>query len=80
MTNIQKYNKAFIESFNVEEDKLKGLKYQDIIAWDSIGHMQLMAQLEDEFEVELDIDDITDFSSYEEGKNILIKYEVNLDL
>jgi acyl carrier protein len=79
MTNIEKYNKAFIESFNVGEDKLKGLKYQDIIAWDSIGHMQLMTQLEDEFEVELDIDDITDFSSYEEGKNILIKYEVNLN-
>lgn len=80
MTNIEKYNKAFIESFNVGEDELKGLKYQDIFAWDSIGHMQLMAQLEDEFEVELDIDDITDFSSYEEGKNILIKYEVNLNL
>jgi acyl carrier protein len=79
MTNIEKYNKAFMERFNIEEDKLKGLKYQDIIAWDSIGHMQLMTQLEDEFEVELDIDDITDFSSYEEGKNILIKYEVNLN-
>jgi len=80
MTNIEKYNKAFIESFNVGEDKLKGLKYQDIIAWDSIGHMQLMTQLEDEFEVELDIDDITDFSTYEEGKNILIKYKVNLNV
>ena len=79
MTNIEKYNKAFIESFNVGEDELKGLKYQDIIAWDSIGHMALMTQLEDEFDVELDIDDITDFSSYEEGKNILMKYEVNLN-
>jgi acyl carrier protein len=80
MTNIEKYNKAFMESFNVEEDKLKGLKYQDIIDWDSVGHMQLMAELEDEFEVELDIDDIVDFSSYEEGKNILLKYEVIMDL
>ena len=79
MTDIEKYNKAFIESFNVGEDKLKGLKYQDIAAWDSVGHMQVMTQLEDEFEVELDIDDITDFSSYEEGKNILIKYKVNLN-
>lgn len=79
MTNVEKYNKAFMESFNVEEDKLKGLKYQDIIDWDSVGHMQLMAELEDEFEVELDIDDIVDFSSYEEGKNILLKYEVNID-
>jgi acyl carrier protein len=80
MTNIEKYNKAFMESFNIEEDKLKGLKYQDILDWDSVGHMQLMAELEDEFEVELDIDDIVDFSSYEEGKNILLKYEVIMDL
>jgi acyl carrier protein len=79
MTNVEKYNKAFMESFNIEEDKLKGLKYQDIVDWDSVGHMQLMAELEDEFEVELDIDDIVDFSSYEEGKNILLKYEVNID-
>ncbi len=80
MTNVEKYNKTFMESFNIEEDKLKGLKYQDIVDWDSVGHMQLMAELEDEFEVELDIDDIVDFSSYEEGKNILLKYEVNIDL
>jgi acyl carrier protein len=80
MTNLEKYNKAFIESFNIGKDKLDGLKYQDIIAWDSVGHMQLMTELEEEFDVELDIDDITDFSSYEEGKTILLKYEVNLDI
>jgi acyl carrier protein len=80
MTNIEKYNKAFIESFNVDEGNLNGLKYQDITAWDSIGHMLLMTTLEDEFGVELDIDDITDFSSYEEGKNILRKYDVDLNI
>ena len=79
MTNLDKYNKAFIESFNIEKDKLDGLKYQDILAWDSIGHMQLMTELEEEFNVELDIDDITDFSSYEDGKKILSKYEVKLN-
>jgi len=80
MTNIEKYNKAFVESFNITEAELKGLKYQDITAWDSVGHMELMIQLEEEFDVELDIDDITEFSSYEEGKDILTKYEVNLEL
>jgi acyl carrier protein len=79
MSNIEKYDKAFIESFAVEKEKLKGLKYQDISAWDSIGHMQLMAELEDEFEIELDIDDIIDFSSYEVGQGILKKYSVELD-
>lgn len=80
MKNLDKYNKAFIESFGIEREKLDGLKYQDINSWDSIGHMQLMTALEDEFEVELDIDHITDFSSYEEGKNILGKYDVDLNI
>jgi len=80
MTNEEKYNKAFTESFAIEKDKLSGLKYQDIKSWDSIGHMQLMAALEDVFGVELDIDDITDFSSYEEGQNILSKYDVDLNI
>lgn len=80
MTNEEKYNKAFIESFRVDQDRLKGLKYQDINAWDSIGHMLLMTALEDEFGIELDIDDITDFSNYEEGKKILSKYDVNLNI
>ena len=52
MTNLDRYNKAFVESFNIEKDELDGLKYQDIEAWDSVGHMQLMAELEDEFDVE----------------------------
>ena len=80
MKNLDKYNKAFIESFGIEREKLDGLKYQDINSWDSIGHMQLMTALEDEFDVELDIDHITDFSSYEEGKNILGKYDVDLNI
>lgn len=80
MNNLEKYNKAFIESFGIDKERLNGLKYQDINSWDSIGHMQLMTALEDEFKVELDIDHITDFSSYEEGKNILGKYDVDLSI
>lgn len=78
MNNTEKYDKAFVESFGVELEKLSALKYQDVTSWDSIGHMQLMMALEEEFEVELDIDDITDFSSYQEGKKILGKYDVDL--
>ena len=41
--------------------------------------LTLMAELEDVFDVELDIDDIIDFSSFEVGKNILKKYNVEVD-
>jgi acyl carrier protein len=73
MTNLEKYNNAFIETFEITEDQLVGLKYQDIEAWDSVGHMGLVAALEDTFDIMMDTDDIIDFSSYEKGKEILSK-------
>jgi acyl carrier protein len=76
MTNSEKYIAAFKEAFSVEEDTLPTLKYQDIPEWDSVGHMALVALLEDEFDVMLETDDIIDFSSFEIGKEILAKYDV----
>lgn len=73
MSNLEKYNNAFIESFEITEEQLPGLKYQDIEAWDSVGHMGLIAALEDAFDIMMDTDDIIDFSSYEKGKEILAK-------
>ena len=73
MNNLEKYNKAFMESFEITEDQLSGLKYQDIPAWDSVGHMGLIAALEDAFDIMMDTDDIIDLSSYEKGKEILAK-------
>lgn len=79
MTNNEKYIDAFIKTFLIEESKLKNLKYQSISTWDSVGHMGLIAALEEVFHVELDIDDIIDFSSYETGKEILKKYNVDIE-
>ena len=38
-----------------------------------------MTELEETFGIEMDIDDIIDFSSYEVGQTILAKYNVNMD-
>ena len=78
MSNLEKYNQIFMETLDVEEDKLNGLKYQDIDNWDSVGHMSLIAALEDAFEIMMDTDDIIDFSSYEIGKEIVKKYQIEL--
>ena len=76
MANIEKYNKVFKDTFGITDDQLSGLKYQDITAWDSVGHMNLIAALEESFGIMLDTDDIIDFSSHEKGQEILAKYEV----
>ena len=73
MTNLEKYNKAFCESFEISEDQLAGLQYQQIELWDSVGHMTLVANLEDAFDIMMETDDIIDLSSYEKGKEILTK-------
>lgn len=79
MNNLEKYKNAFIEAFQLEEGQLAGLKYQDVAEWDSVGHMGLMSDLEEAFEIEMDIDDIIDFSSFEKGMEILGKYEIDID-
>ena len=79
MTNLEKYNNAFIETFEISEDKLSNLKYQDITAWDSVGHMTLVAAIEDAFDIMMDTDDIIDFNSYEKGKEILKKADYGVE-
>lgn len=79
MSNVEKYNKVFVETLLVEPEKLEGLKYQDVTEWDSVGHMHLVSELEDVFKIEMEIDDIIDFSSYEKGKEILAKYKVVIE-
>ena len=79
MTNLEKYITAFTSTLLVEGPALANLRYQDIAAWDSVGHMSLMTALEESFEIEMDIDDIIEFSSFEAGKSILAKYNVNIE-
>ena len=76
MISLEKYNNVFCENLNITEEQLAGLKYQDVELWDSVGHMTLVAALEDEFDIMIDTDDIIDLSSYEKGKEILAKYGV----
>ena len=78
MTNLEKYTKAFEETFNITTEQTKGLEYQAINEWDSVGHMSLIAALEDAFDIMMDTDDIIDFSSFEKGKEILAKYDVDV--
>jgi acyl carrier protein len=44
--------------------------------WDSVGHMALVAELEDRFGINLDTDDIVDMSSYVKSLAILRRYGI----
>lgn len=80
MNNLEKYIQAFKDAFSVDAEQAKTLKFQDIPAWDSVGHMGLIAQLEEQFGIMMEPDDIVDLNSFEKGKEMLAaKYGVEFD-
>jgi acyl carrier protein len=76
MDNVEIYKKVFIESFEVNHELVDNLEYQSVETWDSVGHMVLIAALEEAFDIMIEMDDIIDFSGFEKGKTILAKYDV----
>lgn len=77
MNNREKYDAAFMETFGIGPDALNSeLRYQSIKAWDSVGHMALVAALEDAFGIMLEMDDVVDFGSYETGITTIQKYGI----
>lgn len=79
MTNYEKYVDAFVEALEINKENVtKELEYQGIPEWDSVGHMSLVSEIEDAFDIMMDTDDIIDFSSFEKGIEILRKYDVDV--
>lgn len=78
MTNLEKYTNAFTSTFDIRPEETTELKYQGIEAWDSVGHMGLIAAIEDAFGIMLEADDIVDLSSFKKGQEILEKYNVEM--
>ena len=79
MSKVKKYSEIFKTALNIGDDKLnENIKYNEIEEWDSIGHMTLVAALEEEYKITLETDDIIDFSSFKKGMEILKKYNINI--
>lgn len=79
MTNIEKLNRIFCEVFSVEEAALNSeFNNMTVEGWDSVRQLSLTTAVEDEFDIMLDAEDILDFTSYENAKAILGKYQIEL--
>jgi len=76
--NREKYDKVFVDCFAINVDQLnESLTYQSIASWDSVGHMGMVAALEEAFGIMMEMDDIIDFSSYHKGMELLKKYDID---
>ena len=78
MNNLEKYNQAFINTFEVGvEDLDEHFNFSDVEAWNSIAHLTLIAELEDAFDIIFDTEDILHFGGYLNGIEILKRYGVD---
>ena len=78
MTNLEKYQNAFIESLNLKIEDVSNASIETVDAWDSIGQMSLIAVIEDSFGIEIQPDDIITLNSYEKGIEVLRKYYIEI--
>lgn len=79
MTNIEKYNQAFVEVFGVNKSALNDSFAKDSVdGWDSVHQLNIIALLEESFDIMFDPEDIMEFTSYGKGRELLKKYEVEL--
>ena len=77
MSTTDRLNTAFATRLDIPVTDIQdSLTYNSIPQWDSTAHMILVAELENEFGIMLDTDDIIDMSSVKKAKEILAKYDV----
>jgi len=77
MSMLAKYNNVFMRIFEVsEKDFSSEFSVRTVDKWDSITHLSLITEIEDEFDIMFESEDILEFVSYRLGKEILAKYDV----
>lgn len=77
MTNIEKYNAAFVEVFGVAEETLnESFSKDNVDGWDSVHQLNIISILEESFDVMFEPEEIMEFTSYGEGCVILRKYGI----
>lgn len=71
---------VFVEALDLGADvDVENLKYRDLEAWDSVGHMALIAAIEDEFDVEFDTDQVIDMSSFKVAVDMVTELKAKND-
>ncbi|MEN6457544.1 MAG: acyl carrier protein [Thermoguttaceae bacterium] len=64
MTLTNRTAAIFEKVFGIEAaDFSPALTPEDVLRWDSLGHMTLVMELEDAFGVHFDVDELTEMSS-----------------
>ena len=67
----------FCETLGVSESEVNDdTAYNSFEPWDSLKHLRIVVNLEEEFGIDIDMDDVIDMSTFKKVKEIMKK---NLD-
>lgn len=78
MENTKKYNAIFESIFSTAEESVEQMVYRKTEGWNSIGHMMLLGEIEETFNIALSSHDMMEIWSYQKGKEILKKYGIEV--
>lgn len=71
-TAVDQLRQAFIAALDLSPDTdIEALELGKSLQWDSVGHMALVAELEERFGIALEIDDIVALNSFSASIEIL---------
>jgi acyl carrier protein len=78
--NAGKLRECFSRSLGIPPERVTDdLAYNSLKEWDSVAHMALVVELETEFDVMFDTDDILGMSSVAKARDTLTRLGVSFD-
>ena len=71
-TNFEKLQTAFFKGLNLSSiDQLLALKLKESPNWDSVGHITLISEIEDAFDLNLEADDMFEIDTFDSAIKVL---------
>ena len=71
-TNLEKLQTAFFKGFNLSSiDQIPALKLKESPNWDSVGHITLISEIEDAFDLDLEADDMFEIDTFDSAIKVL---------
>ena len=71
-TNLEKLQTAFFKGLNLSSiDQIPALKLKESPNWDSVGHITLISEIEDAFDLDLEADDMFEIDTCDSAIKVL---------
>jgi acyl carrier protein len=79
-SNFEKLVDAFRRSIEIDDpDDVVRAQYRETKGWDSVAHMRLVGEIEAEFDLMLETDDVLDLGSFDKACEVLTRHNVHIE-